>query len=203
MRSLVQAPSGTAPPLPSIVYSVLWADKTTHWDLLHGIYRWADAGQEAFFQSAGEPGRALRDVYLKRAVMRSVTVQILRIGDSSTLADTVRVRSWISKVGRTSWESSTEILSHGAGPAPGELVARAVTTMVAMDEMVEKTASVPMAEELREMVRDAPDVCSNVVRARARERRREGDGEAGRCREDRTTPASTIRHTRDVSRRRW
>jgi len=107
----VAAPS----PLPSIVYSVLWSDKTTHMDLLHSIYRWADAGQEAFFQSAGEPGRVLRDLYLKRAVMRSVTVHVVRGGCSSTLADTVRVRSWISKVGTTSWQSATEILSAARG----------------------------------------------------------------------------------------
>jgi len=163
MRSLVQPQSSTAPPLPSICYSVLWSDKTTHWDLMHAIYRWADAGQEAFFQSAGEPGRQLRDLYLKRAVMRSVTVHMVRGGDSSTLADTVRVRSWVSKVGRTSWQSATEILSHGAGPAPGELVARAVTTMVAMDDELEKTAAVPAADELRELVREAPDVLSTVV----------------------------------------
>eukprot|EP00966_Prymnesium_polylepis_P082485 1909767-Prymnesium_polylepis.3 len=95
--------------------------------------------------------------------MRSVTVHMVRGGDSSTLADTVRVRSWVSKVGRTSWQSATEILSHGAGPAPGELVARAVTTMVAMDDELEKTAAVPAADELRELVREAPDVLSTVV----------------------------------------
>ena len=122
VRSLVQVPPSTTPSqrrrhsgASSTACCGLTRPRTWICHLLHSIYRWADAGQEAFFQSAGEPGRVLRDLYLKRAVMRSVTVHVVRGGCSSTLADTVRVRSWISKVGTTSWQSATEILSAARG----------------------------------------------------------------------------------------
>ena len=143
--------------LPSITYSVLWAEQTTHWGLLHTVFKWADDAQKAFFLSAGHPGTVLQKLYFERAVMRSVTVEVAN-SEPHAVADQVIVFSWISKVGRTSWQSSTEIR------CKNQLVARAVTTMVAMDHALETTVPVPHAAELREMVQKAADVSSVEVK---------------------------------------
>jgi len=147
--------------LPSITYSVLWAEQTTHWDLLHTVFKWADDAQKAFFLSAGHPGTVLQKLYFERAVMRSVTVEVAN-SEPHAVADQVIVFSWISKVGRTSWQSSTEIR------CKNQLVARAVTTMVAMDHALETTVPVPHAAELREMVQKAADVSSVEVKVPSR-----------------------------------
>jgi acyl-CoA thioesterase FadM len=95
--------------------------------------------------------------FLSSSFIASLQVDVL-IRDPSTMPETVRVSSWVSKIGRTSWQSCTQITGRRLGGVGELVIARSVTTMVCLDARLEKTVPVPCAEELRALVRPPPNV---------------------------------------------
>lgn len=133
-----------------------WGDKSTPWDLLFSVFKWADAAQAAWYQAPGMPAAVtdLANTWQGHSVTRANTVRLhARFAD---WPDKIEIEPWCCRVGRTSWDMNQRFTNAVPGQ-PEQQLASVVTTMVAVDESLVNTVPIENRDAIAALVQ--PPTC--------------------------------------------
>jgi len=138
--------------IPRTTFSVDWGEKSTPWDLFHSLLNWGDSGQAIWYCSPAMPEvvKTMHGVWENTCVTRINTLKLLV--PFSEWPTQMTQATWCSRVGKSSWDMSMDFYAAGEEDRP---IAQMVTTMVSVDETLEKTKPLENPEEIKLWARPA------------------------------------------------